>query len=51
MDSKQSKQAKRRKHTTEFRAGAVRLVLEELSHPLISGGQTRPKTSRMKRIS
>jgi transposase len=29
MESKQSKQAKRRKHTEEFRAGAVRLVLEE----------------------
>jgi transposase len=29
MDSKQSKQAKRRKHTEEFRAGAVRLVLEQ----------------------
>jgi transposase len=29
MDSKQSKQAKRRKHTDEFRAGAVRLVLEQ----------------------
>lgn len=29
MDSKQGKQAKRRKHTEEFRAGAVRLVLEE----------------------
>lgn len=28
MDPKQSKQAKRRKHTDEFRAGAVRLVLE-----------------------
>jgi transposase len=29
MEPKQSKQAKRRKHTDEFRAGAVRLVLEE----------------------
>jgi transposase len=29
MEEKQSKQAKRRKHTPEFRAGAVRLVLEE----------------------
>jgi transposase len=29
MEAKQSKQAKRRKHTDEFRAGAVRLVLEE----------------------
>jgi len=29
MESKQSKQAKRRKHTDEFRAGAVRLVLEQ----------------------
>ena len=29
MESKQSKQAKRRTHTDEFRAGAVRLVLEE----------------------
>ena len=29
MESKQSKQAKRRKHSDEFRAGAVRLVLEE----------------------
>ena len=29
MELKQSKQAKRRKHTEEFRAGAVRLVLEE----------------------
>ena len=28
MESKQSKQAKRRKHTDEFRAGAVRLVVE-----------------------
>ena len=29
MESKQSKQTKRRKHSDEFRAGAVRLVLEE----------------------
>ena len=29
MEPKQGKQAKRRKHTEEFRAGAVRLVLEE----------------------
>ena len=29
MESRQSKQAKRRKHSEEFRAGAVRLVLEE----------------------
>lgn len=29
MESKQSKQSKRRKHSDEFRAGAVRLVLEE----------------------
>jgi transposase len=29
MESKHSKQAKRRQHTEEFRAGAVRLVLEE----------------------
>jgi transposase len=29
MESKPSKQTKRRKHTEEFRAGAVRLVLEQ----------------------
>lgn len=29
MASKQNKQAARRQHTDEFRAGAVRLVLEE----------------------
>lgn len=29
MEVKESKQAKRRKHSAEFRAGAVRLVLEE----------------------
>jgi len=29
MESKQSKQTKRRQHTAEFRAGAVRLVIEE----------------------
>lgn len=29
MEAKESKQAKRRKHSAEFREGAVRLVLEE----------------------
>lgn len=29
MEPKQTKQAKRRQHTGEFRAGAVRLVVEE----------------------